>query len=435
MKRKILLSAVLLTSGLGFAQKFESRTAFWAKADKAQQAKQALNKNASLNGNFERSMTASIGSGASNFYMVFKSEDGVEKDLMNFTFTCNQHAVTTHNINYHDEQKVEQKRRTGAIVKYGFDFPNAAGDKNFVTIADQPNDLTDVYEVIYVNDAFSELDHQQIQTYLSVKYGISLLNPANYTDANGRKIWNSNLNARYNNAITGLGRSDYFGLNKTETVNSVDKRLEIQTAGFENNDYLFVGTNNENVKFIRSNEGEILDGSWLLQTSSKAVPATLKFNLGIDLKTTGVYELILNPSSADFVNDASVVLAQGKIQGGQLVFEDVLLDADGNGYDTFSIGYSATAKPAVKPEIVNKSEINAYPNPTGVNEGVTVVYNFEKPVNLNIHVFTVDGKLVGKQEVNNTVNYRYDTRFSATGVYLVVSTYNGQVTTNRIIVK
>jgi len=435
MKRKILLSAVLLSSGFVFAQKFEGRTAFWAKTDNTQQGKQALNKNASLNGNFEKSMTASIGAGASNFYMVFKSEDAVEKDLMNFTFTCNQHAVTTHNINYHDEQKVDLKRRTGAIVKYGFDFPNAAGDKNFVTIADQPGDLTDVYEVIYVNDSFSELDHQQIQTYLSVKYGISLLNPANYTDANGKKVWNNNLNPKYNNSITGLGRSDYFGLNKTETVNSVDKRLEIQAMGFENNNYLFVGSDNENANFTRSSEGEILDGSWLLQTGAGSVPVTLKFNLGADLKITGVYELLLNPSSADFVNDAGVVRVQGKIQAGQLVFEDVLLDADGNGYDTFSIGYSATAKPVVKPEIVNKSEINAYPNPAGVNEAVTVVYNFEKPVNLNIHVFTVDGKLVGKQEVNNTVGYRYDTSFSAAGVYLVVSTFNGQVATNRIIVK
>jgi len=434
MKRKILLSAVLLSSGFAFAQKFEGRTAFWAKAGNTQHAKQALNKNASLNGNFDKSMTASIGAGASNFYMVFKSEDGVEKDLMNFTFTCNQHVVTTHNINYHDAQKVEQKRRTGAIVKYGFDFPGAAGDKNFVTIADKPGDLTDVYEVIYVNDTFSELDHQQIQTYLSVKYGISLLNPANYVDANGKAVWNSNLNPKYNNSITGLGRSDYFGLHKVETVNSVDKRLQIQTGSFENNSYVFTGTNNENAGFIRSTEGEILDTSWLVQLNTKSL-ATLRFNLADALKTTGVYELLINQSSPDFVNDASVTRVQGKIQGGQLVFEDVLLDADGNGYDTFSIGYSAKSKPEVKPEIVNKSEINAYPNPTRVNEAVTVVYNFEKPTNLNIHVFTVDGKLVAKQEVNNTTNYRYDTRFSAAGVYLIVSTYNGQAATNRIIVK
>ncbi|HUH26435.1 MAG TPA: hypothetical protein VLY87_07395 [Flavobacterium sp.] len=196
MKKTILLTAILFSSYAVFAQKFENRTAFWAKPDKAQNFNQKLNKNVSLNGNVSQSMTASIGEGASNFYVVFKSEDAVEKDLLDFTFTCYQHTVTTHNINYHDVKTVDQKRRTGAIVKYGFNYPNAAGDKNFVTIADKPNDLTDVYEVIYVNDAFSDLDHQQIQTYLSLKYGISLINSSNYVDANGKSIWNSGLNAQ-----------------------------------------------------------------------------------------------------------------------------------------------------------------------------------------------------------------------------------------------
>lgn len=398
MKRKILLAAVLFTSVTTFAQTFENRATFWAKPSKTQNTKQVFNKNASLSQGTNQSLTTNIGAGSSNFYMVFKSEDAVEKDLLNFTFTCAVHSVTTHNINYHDAATVDQKRKTGAIVKYGFEYPGATGDKNYVTVSDAQNDLTDVYEVIYVNDKFTELDHQQIQTYLSVKYGISLINPANYVDANGKQIWNNNLNAQYNTNITGVGKSDYFGLNKKETVNSVDKRIEISTNGFNNNEYLFIGTNNENTSFVKSNDYEILDSSWLVQTNTASNLTTLRFNLG-SLKSTGTYELLINQNETSFAN-SNVLKVQGKVEGNQLVFENVMFDADGNGFDTFSVGYTTKAKENSKPEIVSNSKVNAYPNPANINETVNVAYNFGKPTNLNIHVFTVDGRLINKQEEN-----------------------------------
>lgn len=432
MKRKILLAAVLFASITTFAQKFENRTSFWAKPGASETSKQILGK--STNGNTNQSLVTQIGAGSSNFYVVFKSEDNIEKDLLNFTFTCYQHTVTTHNINYHDVQKVEEKRRTGAIVRYGFDYPNAGGDKNFVSVADVPNDLTNVYEVIYVNEAFTELDHQQIQTYLSLNYGISLINPGNYFDVNGNQIWNPTLNAQYNNSITALGRSDYFGLNKTNTVNTVDKRVELSANHFNNNEYLFIGSTNDKTSFTTVKDTELLDSSWLVQTNAGSNLATLKFNLG-SLKTTGVYELLINQNATTFANDANVLKVQGKVVGNQLVFENVLFDSDGNGFDTFSIGYSAKAKENKASEIVIKSEINAFPNPANINETVNVNYNFGKATNLNIHVFTVDGKLITKKEVNNVNNHVFTTSFATSGVYLIVSTYNGQVTTNRIVVK
>src|SRR5690554_7766542 len=96
--------------------------------------------------------------------------------------------------------------------------------------------------------------------------------------------------------------------------------------------------------------------------------------------------------------DENVIRYQGRVEGNQLVFENILFDADGNGFDTFGISYSAKAKEVSQPEIVNNSEVNAYPNPTNLNETVTVAYRFDKPTNLNIHVFTVDGKFIAKKE-------------------------------------
>lgn len=435
MKRRLLLAAVLFSTGFTFAQTFESRATSWIKPDKALNKKQALNENVVFNKNVTQSLTTSIGEGDSNFYVVFKSEDATETALLDFTFTCYQHSVTTHNINYPDANLVDLKRKTGAIVKYGFSFPNAVGEKNFVTIADNPNDLTDVYEMIYVNDSFSELDHQQIQTYLSLKYGISLIDNANYIDINGNSIWNNSLNSGYNHYITGTGRSDYFGLNKTETINSVDKRLAFSTNRFNDNEYLIIGTNTEYSNWINDSEVELLDTSWLVQTNATSNLTTLKFNLGSQLNQTGVYELLVHPTASNFVADDNVVRYQGKVEGNQIIFSNVVFDTDGNGFDTFGIIHTKQVKDKPQPKIVTNSDINAYPNPANLNEAVTVSYQFDKPTNLNIHVFTTDGKFIEKKEINNTTGYQFETTFNAAGVYLIVSTYNGQVTTNRVIIK
>lgn len=434
MKRTLLLSAVLLSSIATFSQTFESKASFWVKPNKIQNSKQVLNKNASITQNSDKSLTTNIGAGYSNFYLVFKSEDTDQKDLLNFTFTCTQQTLTTHNINHTGVVDIDQKRKTGAIVKYGFNYQHATGDKNFVTVSDVANDLTDIYEVIYVNEAFTDLDHQQIQTYLSLKYGISLINSANYVDANGRSIWDNNLNSMYNNNITGVGRSDYFNLNKLETINSVDKRIEISSNDFNNNEYLMIGSTNDHSNFVRVENQELLDSSWLVQTNATSNLTTLRFNLGSTLKTTGTYELLLNQNSSTF-NTNDVLKIKGKVDGNQLVFENVMFDADGNGYDTFTIAHSTNSKEDAKPEMVINTKVNAYPNPANINETVNVTYNFNKPTNLNIHIFTVDGKLIDKHEINNVNNHVFETKFTSAGVYLIVSTYNGDITTNRIIVK
>src|SRR5690606_17853173 len=164
------------------------------------------------------------------------------------------------------------------------------------------------------------------------------------------------------------------------------------------------------------------------------------------------------PTASSFMMDENVIRYQGRIEGNQLVFENILFDADGNGFDTFGISYSAKAKEVSQTEIVNNSEVNAYPNPTNLNETVTVTYRFDnilfdadgngvdtvgisysakakevsqteivnnsevnaypsptnlnesvivtysfvKPTSLNTQVFSVDGKFIGKKAANNT---------------------------------
>lgn len=199
---------------------------------------------------------------------------------------------------------------------------------------------------------------------------------------------------------------------------------------------MFFGTNNQNTNFKADNGVELLDSSWLVQTNQKPAVTTLRFNLD-QPKTIGTYQLLINQNNSSFTNNESVLRVEGKVEGNQIVFENVVFDTDGNGYDTFTIAHATQAKQTTKPEVViNKgAKVNAFPNPANINETVSVTYDFGKPTDLNIHVFTLDRKLVSKKEVNNVENYVFDTQFTSNGIYLIVSTYNGEVTTSRIVVK
>ncbi|MFV8380036.1 LamG-like jellyroll fold domain-containing protein [Flavobacterium sp. LB3R33] len=95
-------------------------------------------------------------------------------------------------------------------------------------------------EVVAYTAPNSALNQQKIQSYLGLKYGITLhatsssnvsgvsttsrLNDVNYIDSAGNIIWNTTVNTGYNYDIAGVGRDDDSQLyqKQSKTVNSID---------------------------------------------------------------------------------------------------------------------------------------------------------------------------------------------------------------------
>jgi hypothetical protein len=77
----------------------------------------------------------------------------------------------------------------------------------------------DVNEVINYATALSNSDRQKVDTYLAVKYGITLdqTTPLSYLDTAGTTIWDGTANAIYNKNITGIGRDDIEELNQKQS--------------------------------------------------------------------------------------------------------------------------------------------------------------------------------------------------------------------------
>ena len=72
-------------------------------------------------------------------------------------------------------------------------------------------------EVITYDTYLSETDQNKVETYLAVKYGITLTRDLlttarDYTATNGHVVWNAAANTGYSFNITGIGRDDNAGL-------------------------------------------------------------------------------------------------------------------------------------------------------------------------------------------------------------------------------
>ncbi|MEC5173497.1 hypothetical protein [Chryseobacterium nepalense] len=80
--------------------------------------------------------------------------------------------------------------------------------------------------IVYAPNSHTALEEQRIQSYLGIKYGVTLgsnSSPVNYLASDGTTIaWNATTNTGYNNNIAGIGRDDASALSQkqSQSVNS-----------------------------------------------------------------------------------------------------------------------------------------------------------------------------------------------------------------------
>lgn len=105
---------------------------------------------------------------------------------------------------------------------------------------------SDVAEFIVYPGAISPAQNNKIQTYLAVKYGISLDQTVatNYTSSNGTVVWDAAANGVYNNNIFGIGLDRIGCLDQPSSVSVNTDRISISNpSGLVNNDYLLLSDN------------------------------------------------------------------------------------------------------------------------------------------------------------------------------------------------
>lgn len=95
-----------------------------------------------------------------------------------------------------------------------------------------------VNEEIAFNRVLTAQENAKVQTYLAIKYGITLkngstYNTADYISAAGAKVWDATANAAYQNNVAGIARDDSSALNQKQSrsVNTNTKSSDVMYNG------------------------------------------------------------------------------------------------------------------------------------------------------------------------------------------------------------
>ena len=155
----------------------------------------------------------------------------------------------------------------------------------------------DIAEVVAYDNRLGNLEQQEVESYLALKYGITLQGK-DYRLVN-QNVWRPGSNTGYNNDIAGIGRDDLSKLNqsKSKSINT-DAVLTIEAESAINNADFFMWGNNDqslsgrNSTDIPSAWGERITRVWRTRLVGSPGNITVTF----DLSALG----ITNPKLEDF---------------------------------------------------------------------------------------------------------------------------------------
>ncbi len=150
-----------------------------------------------------------------NFDYNYALVSGPDPDLGSRTISINGSDVMTDNLVEPNilDLNTANSRIGGSFAGSGEDFSG--------TLA----------ELIVYPTRQTNTNRRRIQTYLAIKYGITL-NPDNdgsgsvtgtegdYLASDGTTIWDHNINATYHNDVTGIGRDDVASLHQKQSLSS-----------------------------------------------------------------------------------------------------------------------------------------------------------------------------------------------------------------------
>ncbi len=236
--------------------------------------------------------------------------------------------------------------------------------------------LGEIAEVAYYDQQLSAVDQQKVETYLAIKYGVTLDNSAggtagDYVLWNGSTIWDADVNSTYHNDVAAIGRNDYSGLDQQKSLSANADGMVIMDKGAAfGSDLDFIVWGNNDGSLTPSGTGAspfytaILGRKWEVAVSGTpgaVIVQIITNNSG----EVGNYGLLID-ADGDFTSGASNVAA-ASISGDTITFNNVTF-ADG---DFFSLGSELNAPGFVGDDLILWLRADAGTNTTTEGGAIT----------------------------------------------------------------
>ena len=193
----------------------------------------------------------------------------------------------------------------------------------------------DIAEAIIFNEKISNTDRNAIETYLGIKYGITLVN--NYVLPDLSVLWDKNANLTYHHNVAGIGRADIFALDqrssKSQNGANVDLTIKHTNPFNQDNSYLIWGCNAGVYDSLITTNAPIgyliSDKIWKVKNWNNRVSTPVNITLKIPPSLNGLgvnqFKLIINNNNSNFSTGAILYFASSSTPG-LITFTNVSLE-------------------------------------------------------------------------------------------------------------
>lgn len=331
----------------------------WVKNDFSQNSINNLNNFSPLllGTSIKESFLKTSFSRTNSIYIVYKTSSTKGEQLLSLYGNEKSHNFNSHFLIKNDSIDLKKgNKKKGIILSYTFNQKKKK--EAFITLNNQYLDsTTSVYEMIFIDQKLTKIEKSGIETYLALKYGISLANSTYYKNHIGEDLWNSKKNESFNYKLFGIGKSNYYSFFNNESSHSEEAFLKIQmdTLFVKNrmdavgrkkvydDDFLIIGSNQGRVSFEENENSQmkILSKRWMIQNYGKQVKkAFIKVNwkeLNIDTLDVENLVLLVNKEKPEFNENSDFIVFKGEINKDELIFECKEWDGDKSGCDYFTL--------------------------------------------------------------------------------------------------
>ena len=293
-------------------------------------------------------------------------------------------------------------------------------DSTTISTADLPltESADSICESVVYSRMLSNRERQKIDTYLALKYGVTLdqTAPSSYVGSDGRVVWNAVTDAEFSHHIFGLCHDTISSFYSSETTSAEDVNLlKIGADTISPMSYVVCGDDNNSLKYTREDgHPKRLGRTWKITTTGYT-PQTI--NIAFDaerieeafpLEEGEHYWLAIN----DAAYKKSAELGPLKAQ-----FDSVPLQ---NGMTFTIVAAKGEEEPIIEEPRESKSSVFAVavtPNPT-TDGHVNLRIRLREKVPVKVSLYGLDGNQYATQSRNGSDFYSVTVTLPSVGVWI-----------------
>lgn len=298
----------------------------------------------------------------------------------------------------------------------------------------------DIAEVIMYPEALNDNQRLRVESYLAIKYGITLQPNVDYLSSKNIEIWNTENNGIFKNRIIGIGKDSNSNLHQRQSTSSHDLTNQLilsrsntilsnnypipstNSNSIADQNFILLGDNNKTQLFDTNNSSGIttMKRKWLVQNTGD-IAYDLKTSLHykpdpvITLAPNQAFWLIIdknasNTVESNFTGNSISYYPVTTFSGGYASFINLEWGSDIHNFSqfTFGIGPKIMVNPVVQSMECNATTSNVIVSVSGGAPAFTAIITGLSPSNNNFlqtysllnHNFTLYNLPLGQYSIS-----------------------------------